>query len=96
MTPEEAESFNKTNWEFFSEQFSRYKDTLVMDWFKLYKLVGLEDGEDDYYWILMSRKGKQKYLSCCIIPVWLKEELTEPTYKVMVQLWNLNSNNTAV
>jgi hypothetical protein len=79
------------NWKIFSNLLEQYKDTLVLDLFNVVQLVGLEDGEDDYYWVYSD--GFRETRSSCVgmfIP------LNEcDFYEDLVYVWNLNYINKA-
>lgn len=67
-----------------------YKNTLVLDYFNVVRLVDVIDGEDDYYWVYDTKNGIVH--STCVgswIP--LKGFLPDNEYIELVRVWNLNN-----
>jgi hypothetical protein len=79
-----------TQLEKFQNMVEPYKDTLVIgDLGRVVRLVGVEDGGDDYYWIYDSPQGI--YRATCVgewIP--LKGKIDPHQYGRMVGVWNGN------
>jgi hypothetical protein len=71
------------------KQLEPYKNTLVLDFFKVVRLVDVIDGEDDYYWIY-DYKGRIYRGSCVLDWIPLKGYIPEDQYNNMVDIWNNN------
>lgn len=82
--------------ESLKNELEPYKNTLVIDEFdRVVRLVGVVDGEDDYYWVYDGIRGV--YWGSCVggwIP--LKGYIPEKNYNKMVSMWNLNHIEKAV
>ena len=83
-----------TRLEQLRSELEPYKDTLVLDLFKVVRLVDVVEDEDDYYWVFDSENGI--YHSSCV-GMWspLKGILNNNEYKRLVDIWNLNHINHA-
>jgi hypothetical protein len=78
------------------KELEPYRNTLVLDYFKIVRLVDVVDGDDDYYWVL-DDSGRGIYWSSCVggwIP--LKGRLKNKDYKELVRVWNLNNVEKAI
>ena len=53
------------NWKHITEKMIEHGGELVLDFTEIVRLIGIEYGEDDYYWKLRDYKGKE-YLSSCV------------------------------
>lgn len=72
-----------SNWKYFTEFLREHGDELVLNFHEVYKLVGLEVGDDDYYWKLKRWDGKIIYESCVGRIEPLKGYLPEKFYKYL-------------
>jgi hypothetical protein len=80
-----------TTLESLKQELEPYKDTLVIDelW-TVAKLIDVIDGDDDYYWVLISPK-RGKYHATCVgkwIP--LKGKIDDEDYERLERIWKLN------
>jgi len=69
-----------SNWQHFTKFFQEHGGELILCFHEVYRLVGLEYGDDDYYWHLKSFDGKSIYDSCLGRLVPLKEALAAEFY----------------
>lgn len=72
------------------EELAPYRNTLVLNYFEVVRLVDVIDEEDDYYWVLDSHKGIV-YSSCVGGWIPLKGKLDTKDYAELVRVWNLNN-----
>jgi hypothetical protein len=78
------------------KELEPYKNTLVIGNFdNVVRLVGVIDGEEDYYWVYDTRKGIT-HASCVGGWVALKGFIPDNEYKRLVNVWNLNNIEKAV
>jgi hypothetical protein len=78
------------------KELEPYKNTLVIgDFYNVVRLVGVIDGEDDYYWVYDTIKGIV-HASCVGGWVALKGFIPEKEYQRLVNVWNLNNIEKAV
>lgn len=72
-----------------------FRNTLVIDFEKVVRLVDVIDEEDDFYWVYDSRQGI--YYSSCV-GGWtpLKGFVDQEKYRRMVLIWNLNNVEDAI
>lgn len=71
------------------EEYEQLKGQLVLSYFEVYRLIGIVDDEEDYYWALYD--GRKLHLSSCVggvIP--LKGRLAEKDYERLVMIAKLN------
>ena len=79
-----------TTLESLRKEVEPYKNTLVLDFFQVKRLVDVIDGGDDFYWVYDTGRGIEH--STCVgswIP--LKGKIDEKEYNKLVTVWNLNS-----
>ncbi len=71
------------------QELEPYKNTLVLSYFKVVRLVDVIDGDYDYYWVYDTEKGIVHH-SC--VGGWtpLKGHIPNEDYKRLVSVWNLN------
>lgn len=72
-----------------------YINTLVIDNYTIKRLVSVEDGEEDYYWVCDSFFEGITKSSCCGCFTPLKGFLPLEQYQRLVDIWNLNTDNKA-
>lgn len=86
----------KTTIETLREELEPYKNTLVLDCFKVVRLVGVYDGEEDFYWQYDDHQ-KGIYDASCV-GGWtpLKGVLPDDEYRRLLSLWNLNNIEKAI
>ena len=78
------------------EELKPYKNTLVIsERNRVVKLVGVKDGEEDFYWIYDTPDGAD-YDSCVGMWIALKGVLPDKQYESLVRCWNLNNIEKAV
>lgn len=79
------------------EKLKPYKDTLVIDEFdRISRLVDVEDGEEDFYWVLDNSKEGIYRFSCVGGWIPLKGFIPDKDYNRMVYKWNLNNKEKAI
>lgn len=80
------------NPETIQRDVNKHRYELVLDSpFTVVRLLGWTDQyEDDYYWIVYTRKGIQLY-SCVGGFVWLKNRLSGFEYYSALNVWELNT-----
>lgn len=81
--------------EMFKNMVEPYKNTLVLDYFSVVRLVDVIEEEDDNYWVYDTKKGIT-HVSCVIEFITLKDKLDENDYKRLVYIWNLNNIEKAI
>jgi hypothetical protein len=77
------------------DELEPYKNTLVLNFFEVVRLVGVTEDEDDFYWIFDN--GKEIVHSSCVcnwIPI--KGKLDDNSYNQLVMVWNLNNDIAVV
>ena len=77
------------------DELKPYRDTLVLDFFDVVRLVGVTEDKDDFYWIFDTKKGTV-YSSCVCSWKPLKGHLKDSDYKELVRVWNLNNEIPAI
>jgi len=72
------------------KELEPYKNTLVLDFFEVVRLVDVVQDEYDFYWVYDSRDGIKK--SSCVTS-WkpLKGYLKDSDYDYLVRIWNYNN-----
>jgi hypothetical protein len=81
---------DKCNCCHFYELIERSRNHLVLDADKVYRLLGITEDEDDYYWIYEDLHGKVSYASC--VGGWtdLTHVLNHATYRHLDRLFIMN------
>lgn len=77
------------------KELEPYKDTLVLDYFEVVRLVDVFEDEDDFYWVYDSHKGLV-HSSCVVGWTPLKGTLGDEDYNELVRVWNLNNVEKAI
>lgn len=72
------------------KELEPYKNTLVLDFFDVVRLVDVIDGGDDYYWVYDTLNGL-KQSSCVTGWIPLKGKLNDDEYNHLVSIWNYNN-----
>jgi hypothetical protein len=74
----------------FIKELEPYKNTLVIHFFKVVRLVDVIETEQDYYWVFDSFEGI--YHESCV-GGWtpLKGFIDDKDYERMVKIWNRNN-----
>ena len=72
------------------KELEPYKNTLVLDFFNVVRLVDVVDGQDDYYWVYDTPNGL-KQSSCVTGWIPLKDRLNNDEYNRLVKVWNYNN-----
>lgn len=80
--------------ESLKEEMQPYKNTLVLDFFKVVRLVDVIDGGDDFYWVYDTNNGIV-HSSCVTTWISLKDKLNKADYKRLVHVWNMNHTEPA-
>lgn len=80
----------------FQKESQEFINTLVLDYFKVVRLVGVVEIEEEYgeecYWKYDT--GKEIVLSSCLIVfIPLKNKLSQLEYTLLKTTWNLNNEN---
>jgi len=85
-----------TTFKELKKELKPYKNTLVIGHFnEVVRLVGVNEDEDDYYWIYDSKEGKS-YESCVGGWVALKGVIPDEDYERLLRVWNLNNIEKAI
>jgi len=84
-----------TTLEDLKKELEPYRNTLVLDYFELVRLVDVIDGEDDYYWVYDTKKGIV-HSSCVGGWIPLKGKIEDENYDGLVRVWNLNNIEKAI
>lgn len=82
-----------TDLEKLKAKLEPYKNTLVLDFYNVVRLVDVEDGEDDFYWVYEGNKREIYRASCCCGWFPLKGVMADEDYKYLRNIWNLNHEN---
>lgn len=77
------------------KEMEPYKDTLVLDYFEVVRLVDVFEDEDDFYWVYDTHKGLI-HSSCVVGWIPLKGILIDKNYDELVRVWNLNNVEKAI
>jgi len=77
------------------KELKPYKNTLVLDFFNVVRLVDVVDGEEDYYWVYDTPNGL-KQSSCVMGWIPLKGKLNDDEYNHLVKIWNYNNTVKAI
>jgi hypothetical protein len=78
------------------KEMEPYKDSLVLDFFEVVKLEGVEydEGDDgwpsDFFWVYRKLDGKIYWSSCCGRWTPLKGKIDDDEYNNLERVWNLN------
>ncbi len=84
-----------TQLEEYRKEIEPHKNTLVLDLFKVVRLIDIIQEPDDLYCKMDSREGV--YLTSCV--GWfkpLKGVLSDKDYNYLVRIWNLNNVVSAI
>jgi len=73
------------------EETDKYKDTLVIDFFKIRLFRQIIEDPDDFYYKLVSYKGRVSLLSCVGSFIPLIDSLSKKQYNYLANIWNLNN-----
>jgi hypothetical protein len=82
------------------EEMAPYKDTLVLDYFKVVRLEGVEydpgdkDWPSDLFWVYRKLDGHTYWSSCCGKWMPLKGKITDEEYEWLEHVWKLNCTIT--
>lgn len=79
------------NLEMAREEEAKYKNTLVLDHFKVVLLLSIDIEEDDYYYRFMEWKGKWYQSSFVMRLIPLIDTLSKENYNYLASVWNLNN-----
>jgi hypothetical protein len=78
------------------EELEPYRNTLVLNYFEVYRLVDVIDGEDDYYWVFDTMRRGIIHSTCVGGWIPLKGTLDDKKYQELVRIWNLNNVEKAI
>ena len=79
------------------KELEPYKNTLVLDFCKIVRLVDVVEEPEDFYWVYAQwRLGKTTYSSCVMGWTPLKGNLPDKIYKQLVHNWNMNHVEQAI
>jgi hypothetical protein len=84
-----------TTFKELKDEVEKYKNTLVLNYFEVVRLVDVVNGDDDYYWVYDTSKGIL-HSSCVCGWYALKGVLPDNEYERLVKVWNLNNDEKAV
>lgn len=79
-----------TTFKELNEEAKKHINELVLDNISgIRRLIGIYNGEDDYYWIFLTRK--EIILSSCVVGwIPLKGYIKNEDYNKLERIWNLN------
>lgn len=73
------------------DELEHHKNTLVLNFFEVVRLVDVKEDEDDFYWVYDT--GKEIVWSSCVNNfIQLKGKLNYAAYNDLVRVWNLNND----
>ena len=72
------------------KELEPYKNTLVLDFFEVVRLVDVVQDDDDFYWVYDTPNGIKKS-SCTTNWKPLKGYLKDNDYHYLVRIWNYNN-----
>lgn len=75
------------------EELEPFKNTLVLNFNEVVRLVDASEDEMDFYWVYDTRKDGIIHSSCVCGWTPLKKYIPEQEYKNLVHVWNLNTLN---
>lgn len=78
------------------ERLKLYKDTLVLNYFKVYKLNDVVKDHEDFYWVLRESQSRIVHDSCVGEWIPLKGVIPDKDYNELVRVWNLNNKDKAI
>jgi hypothetical protein len=74
------------------EKYNKYKNTLVLNYFQVYRFIEIVSDEDDFYFFFDDGTNYQK-MSILLTFIPLVESLKKEDYNELVRIWNLNNNS---
>ena len=78
------------------KELEPYRNTLVLDFCEIVRLVDVIEEPEDFYWKYERwSKGKANLSSCVMGWIPLKGNLPDEIYKSLVRNWNMNHVNQA-
>lgn len=72
------------------KEIENHKNELVLNFFEVVKLIGFCEGEEDYYYEVLSLKTGKTYLSCVGKLIWLKNVISNEDYNMLEHIFKLN------
>ena len=80
-----------SNWTKLTAFVDAHRGELVLNYFDIVRLDGLlNEPDDDYYFILSGKEGRENYLSCVGRIFLLKNHLDKESYDELERVFNLN------
>lgn len=77
------------------EELEPYKNTLVLDFCEIVRLIDVEDGGDDFFWVYEC--WSETIRSSCVMGwIPLKGNLPDDIYKTLIENWNMNHVDKAI
>ena len=73
------------------KETDKYKDTLVIDFFRIKLFRRIIEDPDDFYYEFVDYKGCVSLLSCVGSFIPLIDCLSKKQYNYLVNIWNLNN-----
>jgi len=81
--------------EWFKTMLEPFKNTLVIEQYRVVLLMDVIDGGDDYYWVV-DDWGEITHVTCVGSWIGLKGVISDDDYERMKRVWNLNQTNKAI
>jgi len=87
------ESIMDDNKQKFLKFVEDHDGELVIDFFKVEKLIGFAEDDEDYYYIVKGIEGFEQWVSCVMDLIPLKGVLPEDSYNRLLKVFELNQDN---
>lgn len=84
--PEDIKQFEK-----LQEKANPFVGTLVLDYFEIVKLQGIDYDGFDFYWVYLLKDGSKTLMSCVGSFIPLKGIIDDRSYNHLVWVWNKNT-----
>ena len=80
-----------SNWTKLTAFVEAHRGELILNYFEVVRLDGLlDEPDDDYYFILSGKEGRENYLSCVGRLMLLKGFLADEDYNELERVFDLN------
>lgn len=76
----------------FKREIEPYKDTLVLVYFEIARLIDVIEEDEEFYWVLDFFEKGIVLTSCLIGWIPLKGKIDDIHYDELIRVWNLNKN----
>ena len=91
----------KYYFEKWNKEIEKYKNTLILDMFSVYRLIKIVYEEDeevipgDFYYLVENGQGENELLTVIVKNIMLKSSLKKKDYETLLYFWNLNHETQA-